>query len=181
MSRSAAFGWFVFGLILSGSAVGPASAQSREEGFEIGAHAAMLRLSEFDATDAGVGLNVAWRATPIVALDGAVTWFPGSDAASASARISNQTRVLGLAGARTSVRRGALELFARGRVGFMRFAPLDRIVCIAVTIVPLPLECLIATGHTAFAADLGGGVVLNHGDRLQIRVEAGDLMVRYGV
>lgn len=150
-------------IFLIGSAVVPAYAQSPANGIEAGGHVSVLRLSEFNTTDAGVGVNVAWHVTPIVALDGALTWFPGDDTAPASARISNQQRLLGLVGARPGIRRGPLELFARARAGFLRFAPLEHTVCVAVTTVPPPLECNLATGYTAWTADLGGGMAFDTG------------------
>ncbi len=64
--------------------------------------------------------------------------------------------------------------------GFLRFSPLEGAVCGAVTTVPLPLECQIATGYVSFAMDLGGGIAVAAADRVHVRVEAGNLMVRYG-
>jgi hypothetical protein len=144
---------------------------------ELGGQISVLRLSEFDVTDAGVGLTAAWRATPIVALDSSLSWFPGNDGAAAG-RIASQQRVLGLVGARSGIGRGPLELFGRARAGFLRFSPQDA-VCVAVTTVPLPLECHVASGVTTFASDIGGGISVTTSRGLQIRLDLGDLMVRY--
>jgi hypothetical protein len=144
---------------------------------ELGGQISVLRLSEFDVTDAGVGLTAAWRATPIVALDSSLSWFPGNDGAAAG-RIASQQRVLGLVGGRSGIGRGPLELFGRARAGFLRFSPQDA-VCVAVTTVPLPLECHVASGVTTFASDIGGGISVTTSRGLQIRLDLGDLMVRY--
>lgn len=164
-------------LLLASAA--PVFAQASDRNLELGGHVAALRLSEFGVTDTGIGPTVAWRLSPIVALDGALTWFPGNNG-TVNVRMERQERVLGLVGARSAVRRGTLELFGRARAGFLRFSSIEGAACIAITIVPLPLECQIATGYTAFATDLGGGVGIDIGRSGQLRIEAGDLMVRYG-
>jgi len=164
--------------MLIGSA-GPVFAQTPEGTVDIGGHVSGLRLKEFDVTDTGIGINATWQATPIIALDGAFTWFPGNDG-TAGRRIEHQQRVLGVIGARTGIRRGPVELFGRARGGFLRFSELDGAVCVAVTTVPLPLECQIATGYTAFVTDFGGGISVAATRRLRVHVDAGDLMVRYG-
>ena len=38
----------------------------------------------------------------------------------------------------------------------------------------------LAAGYTAFVADVGAGVSVTAGPHWQVRVDAGDLMVRYG-
>jgi hypothetical protein len=161
--------------------IAPAFAQTSDAGVDIGGHITVLRLSEFDTTDIGVGVNMTWHATRIIALDGALTWFPGDQSASLGNRVARQQRTLGLVGARSGIRRGPVELFGRARVGFLRFASEDPAVCAAVSVVPPPLECHIAAGYTAFATDLGGGVAVDITDRLRIHADAGDLMVRYGL
>jgi hypothetical protein len=138
----------------------------------------MLRLSEFDVTDAGVGVTASWWATPRVALDSSLTWFPGNGDTAAT-QINDQQRVLGLAGARSGIRLGSLEFFGRARAGFLRFSPKDA-VCVAVTTVPLPLACSVAAGTTSFTSDLGGGVSIATPRGLHVRIDVGDLMVRYG-
>ena len=175
-AASAAIAW----LVCAGWAA-PARAQTTGAGLEVGGHMSVLRLSEFDTTDTGAGLHATWRAAPAVSLDGALTWFPGGDTATLANQIGRQERVLGLVGARSGIRRSPAELFGRARLGFLRFAPVDQAVCIAVTTVPLPLDCQIAVGYTALATDLGAGVALNITDRLRIGADAGDLMVRYGI
>lgn len=171
----------LFAIVLWGVSIAPASAQTSDAGIDAGGHISVLRLSEFDTTDTGIGVNMTWRGTPIVALDGALAWFPGAEPASHGNRIAGQGRLLGLVGARSGIRRGRAEVFGRARIGFLRFAPIDRSVCVAATIVPPPLECQVAAGYTALATNLGGGVAVNVADRLRLHADAGDLMVRYGM
>jgi hypothetical protein len=177
--RNLSFTWSSLTVIALLASSAPVFAQASDRQVELGGHIATLRLSEFDVTDAGVGVTAAFRLSPIVALDGAVTFFPGNNGG-AHVRIARQERVMGLVGARSAIRRGNVELFGRARAGVLRFSSIEGAACIAITIVPLPLECQIATGYTAFATDLGGGIGIDIATSGQLRIEAGDLMVRYG-
>jgi hypothetical protein len=159
---------------------GSSRAIAQDRAVEAGGHIGILRLSELHTTDVGGGAHVVWHVAPAVAVDGALTGFPGgSDVGAVST--GRQRRVLGLAGLRTSVAVGRADLFARGRGGFLRFGQQPATVCIAIF--PVPLVCQLSGGYTAFAADLGGGasVGLTPGGRLRASVEAGDLLVRYGL
>ena len=157
------------------------SASAQVRGAEIGGQVDVLRLSEFDLTDVGVGVHFMWPLTPVLAIDGAFTWFPGAGDGEAEP-LKRQQRALGLAGVRrTVVTFGDVEFFARARAGFLRFREREPAVCIAI--LPAPLGCQLAGGYTAFAADLGGGVEVGASQtgRLVVRIEAGDLLVRYGL
>jgi hypothetical protein len=158
----------------------PAAAQGADRSVEVGGHVSVLRLSGFDTTDAGVGLHATWSIVRGLAGDAAVTWFPAGDEFDA-ASFSAQSRMLGLAGLRMGKDLGRVTLYGRGRLGFLRFAEQENVICIAIF--PIPLSCRLATGHTAFAGDLGGGASLglDSRDRLQLRLEASDLIVRYDV
>ena len=171
------FGFGAAFLVLSAM---PAAGQISGGRVDLGGHVSVLRLSEIDATDTGIGVDAAWRATPLVALDGAFTWFPGKDDSTTGSRIRNQQRTLGLIGARSGIRRGPFEISGRTRAGFLKFAGVEGAVCVAVTTFPLPLECQLAAGYTAFAMDFGVGIAVAAGRRWQVRVDVGDLLVRYG-
>src|ERR1700752_3510408 len=95
--------------MLSGSHTAPVYAQSPERRIDVGGHISVLRLSEFDTTDAGAGVNKTWGVTPSLALGGTLTWFNGGDSTSLAHRIAHQTRVLGLAGGRYGIQRGLVE------------------------------------------------------------------------
>jgi hypothetical protein len=154
-----------------------ASAQGR---FELSGQGVVLRLAEFDMTDVGAGVQVGGALTPAIALDGALAWFPNGDSLS-SGLLPAQQRFLGVAGVRAGLHRGRLGVFGKARPGFLRFAQQESAVCIAIAIFPVPLGCLLATGYTAFVVDVGGGVDFDLGSsgRSYVRVEAGDLMIRY--
>src|SRR5688572_7778665 len=81
------------------------AAQTAQPGIEGGGHVAVLRLSEFDVTDLGVGVNATIPAGNALAVDGAVTWFPGGG----GDLIDGQRRTLGLFGVRSGIRRGRVS------------------------------------------------------------------------
>ena len=179
MFRSRAFRVAVVCLTACAAAgVSPARAQD-DRRLELGGQISTLRLSEFETTDVGIGVQTAWRLGPVLALDGALTWFPGGDDES-SPRIDRQQRLLGLAGVRGGVRSGRMELFGRARPGFLRFVAEDNVPCILIF--PAPLECQVLSGQTSFVTELGGGVRVGLGadDRMYVSFDISDLLVRYG-
>jgi hypothetical protein len=156
----------------------PAAAQNT--GIQVGGQVSILRLSELDTTDVGVGAQIVGPLTPVVAIDGALTWIPGARDVDVDA-LESQHRTLGLIGLRATAVNGNVQFFARGRVGFLRFGEQDAVVCIAIF--PTPLGCRLAAGYSAFAADFGGGasIGLASSGHLRVNIEAGDLLVRYGL
>jgi hypothetical protein len=158
---------------------GSSQAMAQTHGAEVGGHVGVLRLSELDTTDVGVGADAVWHVAPALGIDGAFTWFPGSDPSTGGSG-QRQQRTLGLAGLRTGISAGSVDLFARGRAGFLRFGSEPATACILIF--PTPLVCQLAGGYTAFAAEVGGGVRVGliPSGRLRASLEAGDLMVRYG-
>jgi len=155
------------------------TAMAQTRGIDVGGHVGVLRLGELDTTDVGVGPDVVWRMTPLLAIDGALTWFRGSDASTGRSS-GHARRTLGLTGLQAVIGAGSVEVFGRARGGFLRFSPGPPTVCIAIF--PVPLVCQLAGGYTAFAADVGGGasVGLVPSGRLRASIEAADLLVRYG-
>jgi len=167
-------------IVLTVLAGGSSRAMAQARAVDVGGHIGVLRLSELHTTDTGVGAHVVWHVAPPLAVDGTLTGFPGgSDFNGGSS--AGQRRVLGLAGLRTTVAFGNADLFAQARAGFLRFGQGPPIVCIAIF--PPPLICQLSAGYTAFAADVGGGasIGLIPSGRLRASIEAGDLLVRYGL
>jgi hypothetical protein len=139
-----------------------------------------LQLSEFDVTDLGAGVQSGFRLTPAIAVDGTFAWIPSSGDFS-STLFENQQRMLGVAGIRAGLTRGRVELFGKARPGFLRFSHQDSVVCILIF--PVPLSCQLAAGYTAFAFDAGAGASINldRAGRFFLRVDGGDLLLRYGL
>lgn len=154
------------------------AAQTPERPVEIGGHVSMLRISEFEITDVGIGLEAAWHLTRQLTIDGTLAWFPGETEFEINS-VAGQHRVLGLVGVRSGITRGRFDVYGRSRVGFLRFGEQDAVIC--TLIFPATLGCRLAGGYTAFAMDLGGGIStrLNSDDRVRLRFDIGDLLVRY--
>jgi hypothetical protein len=167
-------------IVLIALTAGSSRAFAQTRSVEAGGHVAVLRLNEWDTTRVGAEGHVVWPVAPLVAIDGAFTWFPGTGDVDVRS-FGRPHLALGLAGIRTGVTHGDVDVFARVRAGFLSFGAQQGLVCIAIF--PIPLVCQLSGGYTAFAADLGGGVSvgLARTGRLRASIEAGDLLVRYGL
>jgi hypothetical protein len=107
-----------------------AAAQTPEGAVEIGGQLNILRISEFEITDVGTGVEASWHLTPGLAIDGTLAWFPGQTEFEIDA-IASQHRVLGLVGARSGITRGRFDVYGRGRLGFLRFGEQDSVIGIS--------------------------------------------------
>ena len=96
--------------------------------------------------------------------------------------LDGQRRLLGVFGVKASITQSRAELFARGGIGFLSFSTQEEPTACPSQIVTATLACGLAIGYTAFTTELGGGVSigLDHEGRLRLRVDAADLLVRYG-
>lgn len=149
----------------------PASALAQGR-FDVGAHVAVARSSEFDATDSGVGGRLSWHPTSLVGADGEVTFYP---ATFPNENGFSSDRVEGLFGVTIGPRFERLRPFARVRPGFLAFRGRP-VVCILIF--PPPLSCELG-GRTVFALDLGGGIELYPTNRTLLRFDTGDRVVKY--
>ena len=149
----------------------PATAFAQER-FDAGAHVAIARSSEFDATDTGVGGWFSWHPTGVVGVDAALTVYPSSFP---NENGFSRSRIEGLFGATVGPRLPGVRPFVRLRPGFLTFRG-QPVVCILIF--PPPLSCQL-DGRTVFALDLGGGVELFPARRAVVRVDAGDRIVKY--
>ena len=147
-----------------------AGAQDR---FDVGAHVAVARSSEFDDTDAGIGGRFSWHPAALIGVEAEMTVYPASFP---NANGFSRSRIEGLFGVTAGPRLAAIRPFARLRPGFLTFRG-QSVVCILIF--PPPLSCELARGRTLFALDLGGGVELFPASRAVIRVDAGDRILKY--
>ena len=146
-----------------------------QDGFEGGAQIVAVESGEFDANDIGIGGRFSWQATDLVGVDAEMNVYPRAFPASRSTSFSGR-RLEGLFGVTAGPRFARVRPFAKLRPGFVRFRR-QSIACILIF--PPPLSCVLATGRTVFALDLGGGVELLGGSRTVIRVDAGDRLIKY--
>jgi hypothetical protein len=135
---------------------------------------AATHYGEFEETAVGFGARVSYRVLDWLAVDGGVVFAPG-DLGEVG---FSSSQVEGLFGVRAGPRVGASHVYAALRSGFVRFAAApEPIPCIAIF--PPPLPCVLAGGHTALAVGFGAGGELPLGGRALVRLEIGDLLVRY--
>ena len=150
----------------------PAAAQSGT--LEVGGQVAVVRSTEFDANDLGLGGRVSWL-PGMFGIEGELNWFPRGFP---DDRPFSRARVEGLFGITAGPRIGALRPFVRVRPGFVTVrASEEPLACILIF--PPPLTCTLAGGRTLMAFDLGGGMSIDVSPRASWRVDVGDRMVRY--
>jgi hypothetical protein len=151
-----------------------ASAQTSDS-LEIGAQIPVEHIGELDATDAGIGVRVAWSGITGIGLEGELSLYPRD--IPGETRISG-SRTEGLFGMTAGPRLGQWRPFARLRSGFVHVgeAPAP-VICPAIF--PPIVTCRLASGATLFALDFGGGAEVSTSGRTFVRVDVGDRMVRY--
>ena len=149
---------------------GSVAAQDR---FDAAAHVAVVRSSEFDATDTGIGGRFAWHPTGLVGVETEMTVYPRSFTPDNG---FSRSRVEGLFGVTVGPRFERVRPFARFRPGVLTFRG-QPVVCILIF--PPPLTCELAAGRTLFIVDAGGGFELFPTGRTIIRGDVGDRIVKY--
>ena len=149
-----------------------ASAQS----FEAGAHVASSQWSEFDGNDIGFGGRLTWKPSTLIGVDADLTWYP-SDFPSDALAFSG-SRFEGLFGITAGPRINRIRPFVKGAVGFLKAsgAPAP-FACIAIF--PPPLNCLMASGQTMAAFEIGGGAEIDATDVAFVRVDVSDRILKY--
>ena len=151
-----------------------AAAQTGILPIRLGAIVATVASSEFDSTEAGLGVHASWHPTPLVGAEVEVVIHPADlgDPAFSSGRVET------LFGVSVGPRIGRWRTFAKVRPGIIRYwqAP-EPLACIAIF--PAPVRCTLASGRTVAAFDFGGGVERILGDRTFVRFDAGDRMLTF--
>jgi hypothetical protein len=152
-----------------------APAQTAERPVRLGAIVATVTSAEFDSTDAGIGVQVAWLPIALVGAEVEVVIHPadlGPDPAFSSGRVET------LFGVSIGPRLDRWRPFAKVRTGILRFwqspEPVD---CIAIF--PSPVQCALASGRTVVTFEFGGGIERALTDRAFVRVDAGDRMLAF--
>ena len=150
----------------------PATAVAQDR-FDAAAHIAVVRSSEFDDTDTGVGGRFSWHPNALLGADAEMTVYPASFP---NANGFSRSRIEGLFGATVGPRLAGVRPFARVRPGFVTFRG-QAVVCILIF--PPPLSCELAAGRTVLALDVGGGAELFPTSRAVVRVDVGDRILKY--
>jgi hypothetical protein len=152
-----------------------ARAQPSPTRIELGVQVVSTVSSQFDDSAVGLGARVSWHPTAWVGVDAEVNGYPQD---CPGQHPFSRGRVEGLFGATVGNRLGRVRPFGRLRPGFVTFRESPGpFACIAIF--PPPLSCTLASGRTVFALDLGGGVELYATPNTFVRVDAGDLLLKY--
>lgn len=164
---------FVIAAVLSGWASSEAVAQ--ETRFELGVQLSSVSSSQFGESDIGLGGRFAWHPVTPIGIEAEMTFYPRDFP---DGLAFSRGRAEGLFGVTVGPRLGRLRPFARVRAGFMRYEEAPQpFPCILIF--PPPLRCSLAAGRTARAVDIGGGAELLATPRMFLRIDAGDLLLRY--
>lgn len=173
-------------LLVSLLGVRAASAQAVSERVEVAASVSLLRLSDFGATNAGVGGRVSFDLTKWIALDGEVNFFPHdridnpeSDTSVGPFHLANdRSRTDALFGVRVGARTGRVGAFVKARPGVTRLSDKGT-ECIGSGCAVIQMLRATGTNRSEFAFDLGGGIELYPTARTVARVDLGDTMIRH--
>ena len=152
-----------------------AHGQTASQRFDGGAQVIFLSSSKFDAADVGLGGRIAWHPIELLGVEAELNLYPRSFPGQ---RPFSRDRVEGLFGLTAGVSFGRLRPFLRVRPGFVtiREAP-EPFPCILIF--PPPLACALASGHTLFALDIGGGLEVPTSSATFVRLDLGDRLLRY--
>lgn len=153
----------------------PFTADAQSDPFQIGAQVAVADSTEFDDLDVGIGGRVSWNPIAVLGLESELTFMPGDfpDRFAFSG-----SRVESLSGITLGPRFDRVRPFARLRAGVVRYAdPPEVLACVAIF--PPPLACVMASGPTLAAFDVGGGVEVSTGAATFLRADLGDRMLKY--
>ena len=153
-----------------------AFAQSESQRFEAGVHVSSATSGQFEETDAGIGGRFTWYALRSVGLESELTFYPAEFPD--DGRPFSRGRIEGLFGVTVGPRIDRVRPFVRLRSGFLNVRESSQpFACILIY--PPPLSCTLAAGRTLPAFDLGGGVDVLAGERLVVRIDAGDRLLKY--
>jgi Outer membrane protein beta-barrel domain len=144
-----------------------AQAQSRSETpkVEIGAHYTLLRFSDFDTTDSGVGARLTYNLSNNFGLETEFNVFPQERINFANLTSPDTRRTQGLFGAKYGVRTDKAGIFGKIRPGFIRFGE-------GATVA--------GSAATEFALDIGGVLELYPTRPVALRLDVGNTLIRFG-
>jgi hypothetical protein len=145
-----------------------AQAQSRSETpkVEFGFNYTVLRFSDFDTTDNGVGGRITYNLSDNFGLESEFNFFPQERANFANGTsLTGSRRSQGLFGAKYGIRSEKFGIFGKIRPGFIRFGE---------------GSSPIGVSATEFALDIGGVFELYPTRPVALRFDVGNTLIRYG-
>src|SRR5215510_4129069 len=144
-----------------------AQAQSRSETpkVEVGVQYSLLRFTDADVTDSGVGGRVTLNTSDNFSLETEFNFFPQERLNFANLSSLNSRRMQGLFGAKYGIRTEKFGVFGKVRPGFIRFGE---------------GSSPIGTAATEFALDIGGVFELYPSRPIALRFDVGNTLIRFG-
>ena len=171
-------------LLLALFAAAPASAQTEAARLEVGGQIATLRLSDFGATNAGLGGRVSYDLARWIAVEAEANVFTNDDFElrlapdifSGATLGYSRRRVEGFAGPKIGLRRERFGLFGKVRPGFARLTD-KGINCVGEVCALMLLARPIY--RTEPALDLGAVLEFYPTPRTVARVDLGSTLIRH--
>lgn len=164
---------------------GTASAQSRVGRFEVGAHASVLRLSDFGDTSTGIGGRITFDLSKWASVEGEANFFPNDNillpvsSTVAAARVAHdRRRADAFFGLKIGARGDKLGAFLKVRPGFTRLEDRGQF-CVGEDCARILMLFALPEYRTEFALDFGGGIEVYPSARTMARFELGDTMIRH--
>jgi hypothetical protein len=173
-------------LLLGPGGVYGVNAQPAAPRVEIGAQISTLRLTDFDATNAGLGGRVSYDLAPWVAAEGEFSFFPTDEIAVLGSALNGpdfrvvhrRQRAEAFFGLKLGTRFERFGVFAKVRPGFANLTHRE-MECVGA---PCPLLTLLLVQpvyRTELAVDVGGVLEFYPSSRVIARVDLGDTIMRH--
>jgi hypothetical protein len=161
-----------------------AAAQTTPPRLEVGADVALLRLSDFDKTNAGIGGRVSYDITRWVSLEGQVDYFPNDDVDVPASSLTpglhvtyHRRRAEAFFGVKSGFRGDRFGVFGKIRPGFTRLTN-QGTECVG-GVCALATALVIPEYRTEFALDAGGVFEVYPSRRTVARFELSDVAIRH--
>ncbi len=144
-----------------------AQAQSRSETpkIEFGAQYTLLRFTDADQVDSGVGGRVTYNTSDNFSLEAEINFFPQERLNFANLSSLDSRRMQGLFGAKYGIRSEKFGIFGKIRPGFIRFSE---------------GSSPIGSAATEFALDIGGVFEVYPTRPVALRFDVGNTIIRFG-
>jgi len=141
---------------------------------EIGAHYTLLRFSDFDTNDSGVGARVTFNLTDNLAIEGEYNFFPTKRRHFVDPFYLDSRRYQGLLGVKAGTRGDKVGVFGKLRPGFVHFGEgiFDQTILTFQAVAP-------TFKSTQFALDAGGVVEFYPSRHTVMRFDLGDTIIRF--
>jgi hypothetical protein len=158
------------------------AAQNDLPRFEAGGYLVFMQQRAFASYDVGFGGRFTFYPLPYLGVEAEAGLFPRDTLFGRQGRNLNFSggRTLALFGAKVGKRRRNVGVFGKVRPGLIHFSPASRgVACVAILVYPPPLECRLSQGSTNSALDFGGVLEWYPARRIGIRLDVGDLVIRF--